>query len=472
MSCPQFCLPCCYCCFHCCPAACTEERCFGSKYLSPRRKSNLHVEYGRRASHTPDAVDSSEWPTKDQRVPISQVLADPADPSRFHQYGMDELPVTQQPHGSPARRLAAAKRRQSHPSLTAHRTTMATKSASSSPVMGRRGSTPTIRHGSQPPPARSLSSPGGGRLSPHGSPQHESAMRGRRRSVQMVSLHEDFYSSESEGTPSILEEEDEGGEEEEEEGTEQERFSARGGTDVTAASDYYETSATSEEDEDSASMASRPLLPLPKKPSLQHSSTIPQIVVTEPFDIGPNPTLQFAIYYDFKRKTLIVHLQKGFNLPARQIDNDTCNAFVIIYLLPNRETDRETYESSVVANTLNPNFDEMFQFPRLRADVARQQTLVFRIYHQCGPKHNILIGGVLQPLQDVDFHGKTLRNRIVEDVEECQVRQMLFSVYSIKYLSLYTLYIRTTDFIFRVTQCHPSLLGNNNCSSNIRNIIS
>ena len=366
------------------------------------------MEYGRRGSYTPDAVDSSEWPTKDQRVPISQVLGDPIDTSRFHQYGMDELipsPITQQPrlHGSPARRLAAAKRRQSQPNITAANRIM--KCQSTSPVLGRRVSTPVIRHGSQPPPA--AASPG--QLSPHNSsPQHGSAMGGRRRSIQMVSLHEDFY-SESEESQSTLEEEEEDEE--------------RGGFYSPGTASDYETSVTSEEDEEIAS--SRPLLSslssLPPHTPGQTPSNIPQIVVTEPFEIGPNPTLQFAIYYDFKRKTLILHLQKGFNLPARQIDSDKCNAFVVIYLLPNRETDRETYESNVVPNTLNPNFDEMFQFPRLRLEIARQQTLVFRIYHQVGPKHNILIGGVLQPLEDCDFHGKTLRNRIVEDVEECQV---------------------------------------------------
>lgn len=203
-------------------------------------------------------------------------------------------------------------------------------------------------------------------------------------------------------------------------------------TDI-AASDY-ETSVTSDgEDEEGweEPSASQPLLsslperstPSARKPSPpKHSSTIPQIVVTEPFDIGPNPTLQFSIYYDFKRRTLIVHLQKGFNLPPRQIDTEQCNPFVIVYLLPNRETDRETYESRVIHNTFNPNFDEMFQFPRLKESAARKQTLVFRIYHQVGPKHNILVGGVLQPLEGVDFHGKTLRNRIIEDVEEGQVR--------------------------------------------------
>ena len=236
----------------------------------------------------------------------------------------------------------------------------------------------------------------------------------------MVSLHEDFY-SESEDSESTLDED------EEEKGV---LYSP--GTDITASD--YETSVTSEE-EDEEEAISRPLLSLPDthhtpghtpghtpRHTPGHSqASIPQIVVTEPFEIGPNPTLQFSVYYDFKRKTLILHLQKGFNLPARQIDSDICNAFVVIYLLPNRETDRETYESSVVPNTLNPNFDEMFQFPRLRLEIARQQTLVFRIYHQVGPKHNILIGGVLQPLDDVDFTGKTLRNRIVEDVEEYQV---------------------------------------------------
>ena len=426
MSCPAFCLPCCYCCFQCCPS-CTE-RCFSQKalYDSRRRKSSLYVEYGRRPSQLPE--DSSEWPTKDQRVPISQVFADPVDTSRYAQYGMDELsPVTQQPrlhgspgHRSPTKRVLGVGRRQSQPEFF-DRTI---KSHSASPVMGRRVSQPLVlRQGSQPPLVAGLVSPshGGGQLSPlqsgDGSPQHASEVRGRRRSIQMAALHQDFY-SESEESSSLneIEEEDE-----------EELYGSR--LDMTAFD--YETSITSdEEDEESVwddKSASQPLLSLPEseprpKPSPpRHSSTIPQIVVTEPFDIGPDPTLQFAIYYDFNRHTLIVHLQKGFNLPARQVDSDTCNPFVVIYLLPNRETDRETYESRVVQNTLNPNFDEMFQFPRLKRDAARKQTLVFRIYHQCGPQHNILIGGVLQSLEDVDFHGRTLRNRIIEDVEESQV---------------------------------------------------
>lgn len=379
MSCPRFCVPCCYCCFCCCPCA---QRWFAEK--APRRKS--FIEYGR---HTPDAFDSSEWPTKDQRVPIHQVLADTPDVPQG--YGLD--PVTQQPRlflGSPASR-SAARRRQSQPVLPG---TRGVHSQPTSPYLGRRVSHPAmpVRSGSQPP----------GTTSPLESPHHSAARAGRRRSVQMTSLHEDFY-SESEGSSD---------EEEEEEGL-------LSHTDITASD--YETSVTSEEGEEDDSM-SMPLLSTARhhtKP--KHTSTIPQIVVTEPFEIGPNPTLQFSLYYDFKRRTLIVHLQKGFNLPAREVNKDTCNAFVIIYLLPNRETDRETYESSVIQNTLNPNFDEMFQFPRLKQEVARQQTLVFRIYHQCGPKHNILVGGVLQPLEGVDFHGKTMRKRIVEDVEECQV---------------------------------------------------
>lgn len=223
----------------------------------------------------------------------------------------------------------------------------------------------------------------------------------------MTSLHQDFYSeSSSEGA----------GEEAED-----------GGIPIPGdPSSEYETSVTSseeeEEEEEEGPSVSTPLLPK-SHPKPKHSATIPQIIVTEPFEIGPDPMLQFSLYYDFKRKTLIVHLQKAFNLPIKDEEKETCHAFVVVYLLPNRETDRETYESSVVHNSCNPNFDEMFQFPRLKQEVARQQTLIFRIYHQCGPKHNTVIGGVLQPLENEDFHGKTIRKKIVEDVEEYQVQQ-------------------------------------------------
>lgn len=404
MSSPGLCVLCCSCC--CCP--CAEKWC-GEKKISPRRKS--YVEYGRL---TPEPTDSSVWPSKDQRVPISYVLADTPDVP--HGYGLGELsPITQQPRllqGSPALRLAAARRRQSQPVLPG---TRLVQSQPPSPFLGRRVSQPALRRGSvQPLRAATVSPSHQGGLSPHGSPLHSAAMAGRRRSVQMASLHEDFY-SESEASSADDDEEFEEG--------------------VSLLKSYsaseYETSVTSEGEEEEGyqdsewdiSSSSLPLLPTSKShPKPKHSSTIPQIIVTEPFEIGPNPTLQFSLYYDFKRRTLIVHLQKAFNLPPREVDRDTCDPFVIIYLLPNRETDRETYETSVIANTVNPNFDEMFQFPRLKPDDARKQTLVFRIYHQCGPKHNILIGGVIQPLEDVDFHGKTIRKRIAEDVEEYQVR--------------------------------------------------
>lgn len=388
MSCPQLCVSCCSCCIRCCPCAEREKK---------RRKS--YIEYSR---HTPEPLDTSVWPTKDQRVPISCVLADTPDVP--HGYGLDEVsPVTQQPRLGSPRLVAAGRRRQSQPVLPG---THLVHSQPSSPFMGRRISQPALRRESLSPRRRaSTVSPQHQVLSPlEESPLHGAAMAGRRRSVQMASLHEDFY---SESEASTIDEEEDAS-----------LLKAYSGSE-------YETSVTSEDegdgDQDSVwDTSSLPLLPPHPKP--KHSSTIPQIIVTEPFEIGPNPTLQYSLYYDFKRDTLIVHLQKAFNLPPREVDKETCDPFVIVYLVPNRETDRETYETSVIANTVNPNFDEMFQFPRLKPDDARKQTLVFRIYHQCGPKHNILIGGVIQPLEGVDFHGKTIRKRIVEDVEEYQVR--------------------------------------------------
>lgn len=373
----------------CCPHRFSEQK---------RRKS--YVEYGRL---TPEPLDTSVWP-KDQRVPISCVL--PETPDVPHGYGLGELsPITQQPRllqGSPGKKSAAGRRRQSQPLLPGNRLV---DSQPSSPFMGRRVSQPAIRRQSLSPGRGSTVSPQHKGLNEE-SPLHSAAMAGRRRSVQMACLHEDFY---SESEASTIDEDDEDG-----------SLLKSGGSE-------YETSVTSEDEgRDSVwdtSSASLPLLPTSRPhPKPKHSATIPQIIVTEPFEIGPNPTLQYSLYYDFKRCTLIVHLQKAFNLPPREVDKDTCDPFVIVYLVPNRETDRETYETSVIANTVNPNFDEMFQFPRLKPEDARKHTLVFRIYHQCGPKHNLLIGGVIQPLEGVDFHGKTIRKRIVEDVEESQVR--------------------------------------------------
>ena len=378
MNCPQFCLPCCC---YCCP--CAQK--WSHTYKKSAKKISF-VEYGQVGSHSPESepespADREESPDFDQV--LQELSAITQEPTRARDY----VP-----------KARGRMRRISQPILprTNPRTggvLVHSQSQPGSPFISRARRSPT-----SPQPLSPLYGP-----SPRGSP-----LADRRRSVQMASLHQDFYSDSNSSTDS-------------------EEVEVLPPTDVFPSD--YETSITSEgeelEESDQFSGASLPLLPKRLSQPRDSTSSIPQIIVTEPFEIGTDPLLQFSLYYDFKRTTLIVHLQKAFNLSPRDPETNTCNPFVIVYLLPNREADCKTYETRVVHNTLNPSFDEMFQYPQLNQWVARQQTLVCRIYHHCGTKQNIVIGGVLQPLENADFHGKTIRKKIAEDFEEFQVRSFI-----------------------------------------------
>lgn len=90
--------------------------------------------------------------------------------------------------------------------------------------------------------------------------------------------------------------------------------------------------------------------------------------------IPPCPIIEFSLFYDMQRWTLSVHLLKMYNLPVKGLH---CDPFAVMFLLPNRE---EIFESQIIPKTLNPVFDQTFQFTSLQPQEIRKQTLVIRIY--------------------------------------------------------------------------------------------
>ena len=118
------------------------------------------------------------------------------------------------------------------------------------------------------------------------------------------------------------------------------------------------------------------------------------------------PLLQFSLLYDVQRCTLTVHLHHACNLPAKDKRTRTSDPFVVLYMMPNKEV---LYESKVVSQTLDPVFDESFEFDKLTADDIRQQSLVFRVYDHARFSKNKTIGGVVLPLMDADLYGVVMR---------------------------------------------------------------
>ncbi|XP_069489490.1 synaptotagmin-6 [Ambystoma mexicanum] len=69
--------------------------------------------------------------------------------------------------------------------------------------------------------------------------------------------------------------------------------------------------------------------------------------------------INFTLKYDYENEMLIVRILKAFDLPAKDFCGSS-DPYVKIYLLPDR---KRKFQTRVHRKTLNPTFDESFQFP-------------------------------------------------------------------------------------------------------------
>lgn len=145
---------------------------------------------------------------------------------------------------------------------------------------------------------------------------------------------------------------------------------------------------------------------------------LPIIEEDPPAGQSNKPMLQFSLHYDIQLSTLMVHLHHASNLPAKDRQG-TSDPFVILHLTPNKE---ETFQSAIIYKTLNPVFNQSFQFQGLTPDDIRRQTLILRIYDHDRFTKNDSIGMVALPLQNADLYGVVMR-MIVQDEEEVRNNQ-------------------------------------------------
>lgn len=141
---------------------------------------------------------------------------------------------------------------------------------------------------------------------------------------------------------------------------------------------------------------------------------VPELPVLEEHSLdedASHPLLQFSLMYDVQRCALTVHLHHGANLPAKD-RRGTSDPFVVLYLVPNKE---EIFESKVIQQTLDPVFDQSFEFKKLTPDDIFRQTLILRVYDHDKFSKNDSIGGVILPLKNTELFGVIMRMRIDED---------------------------------------------------------
>ena len=91
---------------------------------------------------------------------------------------------------------------------------------------------------------------------------------------------------------------------------------------------------------------------------------------------------------------------------------------MVFFLLPNKE---EIYESKIVHKTLNPIFDQVFEFGGILPQEIRRQTIMFRVYDHDRYTSSGLIGVVALSLKEADLYGVSMKMRI-DEKEEFKVR--------------------------------------------------
>nr|XP_006200083.1 synaptotagmin-10 [Vicugna pacos] len=85
--------------------------------------------------------------------------------------------------------------------------------------------------------------------------------------------------------------------------------------------------------------------------------------------------LNFTLQYDYENELLVVKIIKALDLPAKDFAG-TSDPYVKMYLLPDR---KKKFQTRVHRKTLNPLFDETFQFP-VAYDQLSNRKLHFSIY--------------------------------------------------------------------------------------------
>ncbi|NXJ27782.1 SYT10 protein, partial [Dicrurus megarhynchus] len=107
-------------------------------------------------------------------------------------------------------------------------------------------------------------------------------------------------------------------------------------------------------------------------------------------DVKTCGKLNFTLQYDYENELLAVTIVKALDLPAKDFTG-TSDPYVKIYLLPDR---KKKFQTRVHRKTLNPVFDETFQFP-VAYDQLSNRKLHFSVYDFDRFSRHDMIGEVI-----------------------------------------------------------------------------
>ncbi|KAL6037378.1 hypothetical protein STEG23_003566, partial [Scotinomys teguina] len=107
-------------------------------------------------------------------------------------------------------------------------------------------------------------------------------------------------------------------------------------------------------------------------------------------DVKTCGKINFTLQYDYENELLVVNIIKALDLPAKDFTG-TSDPYVKIYLLPDR---KKKFQTRVHRKTLNPLFEEIFQFP-VAYDQLSNRKLHFSIYDFDRFSRHDMIGEVI-----------------------------------------------------------------------------
>lgn len=111
--------------------------------------------------------------------------------------------------------------------------------------------------------------------------------------------------------------------------------------------------------------------------------------------------LQYEIKYDFNTQTLIVKVIQAVDLPAMDMGG-VSDPYVKVYMIPETKGQKK-YETKVHRKTLNPFFNQTFEFKNLPYAETFDKTLMFSIFDYDRFSKHDQIGEVKLPLCQIDL---------------------------------------------------------------------
>lgn len=132
--------------------------------------------------------------------------------------------------------------------------------------------------------------------------------------------------------------------------------------------------------------------------------------------------LEFSLYYDVSKQSLVVHMLRGLYLPQRR-GLKSINSFIQAKLVP---SESQVLKTRVVSNSRSPAYDQLLEFGELTYDQFEQQTLVLEVFYRESEMSNRHVSTCYTQLGDLNLNTDNHITKAINqgvDTQDSQVSQ-------------------------------------------------